>query len=82
MNGYCRIVRPTWQIKSRPQSFEDLATLSAFLRQIRYRWVAIDPSTVPDERRLDRFLMMYGKALKPRKRRTIGPCQVPLGAAE
>lgn len=68
MNYYCMAVRPAWRPKSKPRTYQDLVTLSSFLSDIGCRWVASDQSTVPDERKLDRFLMMYGKALKARKR--------------
>jgi len=67
MNHYCATVRAGWRLKSKPRTYEDLATLSSFLSDVRSRWAAVDQSTVPDERRLDRFLMMYGKALKAHK---------------
>ncbi|MBI3694486.1 MAG: hypothetical protein HY238_06565 [Acidobacteria bacterium] len=69
MNHYLRTVRPGWPLKRRPSTYEDLATLSSFVREIRARWETVEAVTVPDERKLDRFLMMYGKALKPDKRK-------------
>jgi hypothetical protein len=69
MNHYCRAVRPDWQTRSKPGKHGDLLALSTFLSTIMSRWKKIHPSTAPPERALDCFLMMYGKALKPRKKR-------------
>lgn len=73
MNHYCGTVRPGWRLKSKPRTYEDLATLSSFMSDIRFRWASIDKSTAPDERKLDKFLMMYGKALKASTRPRVPP---------
>jgi hypothetical protein len=70
MNCYFSKVRPGWHGKSKPSSYADLETLSSFLRAVRACWKRIEPSSVPCQRHLDRFLMMYGRALKWQKRTT------------
>lgn len=67
MGHYFSVVRPGCRPKSGPSSYRDLETLSSFLNAIKDSWESIEPSTVPTMYRLDRFLMMYGKALKSRK---------------
>jgi hypothetical protein len=67
MNHYCAAVRAGWRLTSKPRTYEDVAMLSSFLSDVKSRWAAADQATVPDERRLDLFLMMYGKALKVHK---------------
>ena len=84
MNYFCRTVRPAWRLKSKPNTYRDVATLASFLSEVRSRWAAIDPSMVPDEGKLDRFLMMYGKGLKApkRPRPQVPPKAPPCGQAE
>jgi hypothetical protein len=67
MNHYFAEARPGWRSKNRPSTFGDLETLSSFLSAIKRAWKFADPSSVPSERGLDRFLMMRGKALKSHK---------------
>jgi|GEM_PF-443549 hypothetical protein len=67
MNHYLMTVRIGWQPKSKPSTYDDLTTLASFMSGTLSSWQAIDPATVPSERELDRFLMMFGKALKTRK---------------
>jgi hypothetical protein len=64
MNHYISVVRPGFRHMQRPSSYSDLITLRSFLSAIRSGWIAVEPSTVPNQSDLDRFLMMYGKALK------------------
>lgn len=64
MNHYFAEAHPGWRSKNRPSTYGDLETLSRFLSAIKRAWRFADPSNVPSERGLDRFLMMKGKALK------------------
>jgi hypothetical protein len=70
MNHYFKAVRSGWRPKSKPRAYEDLTTFAAFLRSVLGRWKTIDPLTVPSEKLLDQYLMMFGKALKARRRRS------------
>jgi hypothetical protein len=70
MNHYLRAVRGDWEPKSKPSTHDDLVALSAFMIGVRSQWETTDASTKPTELSLDRFLMMYGKGLKPRKPRS------------
>ena len=67
MNYFFKAVRSGWRSKAKPSTWGDLVMLSAFSRGVQSGWKAVDPATVPSERRLDWFLMMFGKALKARK---------------
>ncbi|HVA39344.1 MAG TPA: hypothetical protein VNF49_01675 [Candidatus Binataceae bacterium] len=67
MNHYFKTLRREWRSKSKPSTYNDLTTLSSFLNSIRTRWKTSDKARAPSERKLDRFLMMYGKELKKRK---------------
>ena len=80
MNYYFRMVRPVWRRKSKPSTYGDLETLASFLSAIRGRWKRIEPCTVPSQVCLDRFLMMYGRALKSRKVKSpkASPNKAPL----
>jgi hypothetical protein len=69
MNYFVNVVRQTHAAlpsKSRPTNYADLATLSDFVGSLLSCWRKIDPTTLPSEQMLDRFLMMFGKALKAR----------------
>jgi hypothetical protein len=70
MNHYLGAVRRDWEPKSKPSTYDDLVKLSAFMIGVTSQWETTDASTKPTELTLDRFLMMYGKGLKPRKRRS------------
>src|SRR5580658_1993278 len=65
MNYYVGEVRPGWHSRLKPSTYRDLQTLSSFLNAIRTSWKSIEPSKVPSQGSLDRFLMTKGKALKP-----------------
>jgi hypothetical protein len=67
MHYYFGVVRPGWRPNHRPAAFSDLEMLSRFLSAITHGWRIIDPSSVPSQRDLDRFLMMKGKALNSQK---------------
>jgi hypothetical protein len=89
MNHYLTMVRDGWKSKAKPSTFGDLVVLSGFMSSVLCYWRSIDPTRVPSERALDRFLMMFGKALKRRKplapgrgpsdRETLVGCADPTG---
>lgn len=68
LNHLLRIVRPTISAKAKPSTYSDLTLLRHFMTAMLARWTVTDASTVPSERNFDRFLMMYGKALKAKRR--------------
>lgn len=70
LNHYLTTFHDGWRPRSKPSSYEDLTTLSSFLSEILSTWAMIDPLTVPSERELDRFLMMFGKELKMQRQPT------------
>ena len=67
MHYYFGVVRPGWRPNHRPAAFCDMEMLSRFLSAITHGWKIIDPSSVPSQRDLDRFLMMKGKALNSQR---------------
>jgi hypothetical protein len=68
MNYYFSALRSEWPPKSKPSTYRDLATLSGFACGVRSVWKGVDRATVPSELALDRYLMMFGKALKTERR--------------
>ena len=59
-----RQIRPSWTSKRRPTSYSDLETVAIFMTTVLRAWHQSMPVSAPDERTLDKFLMMYGKKLK------------------
>lgn len=72
VNALMRGVRPTWRIRQKPSRYADIELVAAFMRSVLKAWRRNAPETAPPHRELDKFLMMYGKALKgrPNKRFT------------
>jgi hypothetical protein len=70
MNDYLTRLRSGWRSRFKPSSYEDLTRLSAFITGVLSTWATIDPMTVPSERAIDRFLMMFGKELKAQLKRS------------
>lgn len=68
VNWFMREVRPGWRMKGMPTRYRDLETVSTFMASVLIAWRQCMPVSVPTRRRLDRFLMMYGKALKVSER--------------
>lgn len=69
-NVLIHAVRPSWQIKLRPSRYEDIEVVDQFMRVVAAVWTQLWPAAVPSLRDIDKFLMMYGKALKQRSRRS------------
>jgi hypothetical protein len=64
VNSLIRQVRPSWQSKTMPTRYRDLETVAMFMAAVLKGWRQSMPASAPSSRRLDKFLMMYGKALK------------------
>lgn len=62
-------VRPGWRAKKMPSQFGDITLVATFMKAVLAAWRRVAPASVPTERNLDKFLMMYGKAIKERRRR-------------
>ncbi len=65
-NVLIQAVRPSWRIKRLPSRYEDIVVVDRFMRAVATVWAQWSPADAPSLRELDKFLMMYGKALKPR----------------
>lgn len=46
--------------------YADIALIAAFMEAVLEAWVLQAPESAPSDRDLDKFLMMYGKAIKQR----------------
>jgi hypothetical protein len=68
-NVLIHAVRPTWRIKRLPSRYEDIEVVDQFMRVVAAVWKQLSPADAPSLRDIDKFLMMYGKALKQRSRR-------------
>ena len=60
-------VRSEWKYKKTPSNFEDVRLVHRFLTNIIKAWRDGGPSPTRSRRELDKFLMMYGKAIKSTK---------------
>ena len=69
-NVLIHAVRPSWRIKRLPSRYEDIKIVDQFMRMVAAVWKQLSPADAPSLRDIDKFLMMYGKALKPRSRRS------------
>jgi hypothetical protein len=69
-NVLIQAVRPSWRIKRLPSRYEDILVVDRFMRAVATLWAQWSPADAPSLRALDKFLMMYGKALKPRLRQS------------
>jgi hypothetical protein len=57
-------VRRGWPSKKKPSRYADIELVASFMNSILRTWRAEDRATTPDARKLDVFLMMYGKSIK------------------
>lgn len=64
VNCFAAAVRPAWAIKKKPSAYRDIEVVMAFMEAVRREWHRRWPESVPTASDLDKFLMMYGKALK------------------
>lgn len=61
VNHYMTMVRRSWLSKQVPSRMDDLALVADFVKLVRSAWPAGEPR--PSARDLDKYLMMFGKAL-------------------
>ena len=66
VNAFMTCVRPAWHTRMRPSHYEDITLVAAFMQAVLAAWVLGAPESAPSGRDLDKFLMMYGKAIKER----------------
>ncbi|HEY3383477.1 MAG TPA: hypothetical protein VGK32_17045 [Vicinamibacterales bacterium] len=64
VNALMASVRPDWRGKKKPSAYGDIMFIAAFMRAVLVAWGRLDPGSVPTDRELDKFFMMYGKAIK------------------
>jgi hypothetical protein len=64
-------VRPTWKSRRQPSQYADIMFVAAFMEAVLQEWVTRDPESAPNARELDKFLMMYGKAIKERSNKRL-----------
>jgi len=62
-------VRPAWKNKKKPAQYADILLVAEFMEAVLAAWRRRAPKSVPSDRALDKFLMMYGKAIKQRSNR-------------
>ena len=73
VNALLASVRPAWKIKRRPSQYADISLVAAFMEAVLTAWRRRAPESVPSNRDLDKFLMMYGKAIKERLQKRLHP---------
>jgi hypothetical protein len=64
VNSFVRDVRPPTRVKKKPSTWSDIALVSGFMDAVLAEWARQDQASTPTRRRLDQFLMRYGKDLK------------------
>jgi hypothetical protein len=64
VNDLMTSVRPTWKARKRPSKYADILLVSSFMQAVLAAWRLRVPESTPSDRELDKFLMMYGKAIK------------------
>jgi hypothetical protein len=70
VNRHLAAVRLDLAGKARPSQLEDLLLVRDFGLAVLGGWKRYSNSEKPTADILDRYLMMHGKALKPRRRRS------------
>ena len=73
VNSLIQGVRPSWTSKKKPSSWSDIVLVHAFMSAVRSAWRHEAPATTPTLRRLDQFLMRYGKDIKRRHNQRLHP---------
>jgi hypothetical protein len=53
-----------WKARKRPSKYADILLVSSFMQAVLAAWRLRAPESTPSDRELDKFLMMYGKAIK------------------
>ena len=64
VNALMAGARHGWLSKKRPSRYSDIRLVGDFMTAVLDAWRRLTPDSVPCERELDKFLMMYGKAIK------------------
>jgi hypothetical protein len=64
VNALMVAVRPGWRSRAKPSRYADLTLVAAFMETVLAVWARRDLKSAPNARELDKFLMMYGKAIK------------------
>lgn len=59
------------KLKAKPGTYADVALLREFIDQIMRHWESSASSKTPSSDKLDRYLMMFGKELKRRKKANL-----------
>ena len=66
VNALMACVRPDWHTRKQPSCYEDIMLVAAFMESVLAAWAHGASECAPSDRDLDKFLMMYGKAIKER----------------
>ena len=66
INHYLGALHPGWTRKATPSNYRDLESLGSFMKEVLRAWRGITDGPPPTERNLDKFLMAYGKSIKPK----------------
>jgi len=64
VNALLLAVRPRWHSKTRPSLYGDITLVATFMKVVLTAWGRRADASVPTDRELDKFLMMYGKSIK------------------
>jgi hypothetical protein len=73
VNALVAAVRPAWKTRRQPSKYGDISLVAAFMEAVLAAWLRRAPESVPSDRDLDKFLMMYGKAIKERSNKRLRP---------
>ena len=64
VNALMREARPGWHPRKKPSRYADLTLVATFMKAVLAAWRRHALYPAPSARDLDKFLMMYGKAIK------------------
>ncbi len=78
VNAFLHDIRPMWLGRTRPSTWSDIVVVGAFMEGVLSAWHSQSSTSTPTRQRLDHFLMMYGKALKPRHNTGLQPPTIVL----
>lgn len=73
VNALLAGARPGWRSKRQPSRYADIVLVAAFMKTLLTAWGRRAPASVPSDRKLDKFLMMYGKSIKERSNKDLQP---------
>ncbi len=66
VNALLASVRSSWKPRGQPSRYADILLVAGFMDAVLAAWSRGAPERAPGARELDKFLMMYGKAIKKR----------------